>query len=304
VGGIAYSAALLFANPLAWSETWTLPARIFGLISESLGLRKKQRPWGTVYDSVTKRPLDPAYVTLVDALSNKPVSSAITDLDGRYGFLVAPGRYKITAQKTNYQAPSVKMSSASFDQVYNDLYHGEELTIGSAGEILTKNIPMDPLKFDWNEFTKNKSNMNTFTKGSTVVWSRIYNFLFVLGAFIALIALIFAPAPYNIIVAGLYVIAYLLNYVVFATKKAGTLMERSTGLPLSFAVVKIYREGQDDSPIAKKIADKYGRYYALLPQGRYYLKIDKKNDDESYSEVFKSPTVDLKSGIVNENLLV
>ncbi len=303
IGGIAYSAALLFVNPLTWSETWTIPARFFGLLSESLGLKKKQRKWGTVYDSVTKRPLDPAYVTLIDIATNKTAATAITDLDGRYGFLVMPGKYRIMAQKTNYSFPSKKILG-TFDDVYNDLYHGEELVIGSLGEIITKNIPMDPLKFDWNEFAKNRANMNTFTKGSTVIWSRIYDLLFVIGAFVALIALIFAPAPYNLIVAGLYVIAYLLNYVVFRTKKAGTIKDSKTGLPLSFAVIKIYREGQDDSPIAKKIADKYGRYYILLPQGRYYLKIDRKNDDESYTEAFKSPVVDLKGGIVNENLVV
>jgi hypothetical protein len=196
------------------------------------------------------------------------------------------------------------MSSAQFDAVYNDIYHGEEIIIGSEGEIVTKNIPMDPLTFDWNEFTKNKGNMNTFMKGSSVLWSKIYNFFFIVGAFIALIALIFAPRPYNVIVAGLYVVAYLLNYVVFKTRKAGTLKESSTGLPLSFAVVKIFREGQDESPIAKKIADKLGRYYVLLPQGRYYLKIDKKNDDESYTEVFRSPVVDLKKGIINESIEV
>jgi hypothetical protein len=108
VGAITYAAALLFANPLVWVETWTLPARVFGLIAEGLGLRKKRRPWGTVYDSVTKRPLDPAYVTLIDTETGKSVASAITDLDGRYGFLVAPGKYRITTQKTNYEFPSVK----------------------------------------------------------------------------------------------------------------------------------------------------------------------------------------------------
>jgi hypothetical protein len=54
------------------------------------GLKKKAPPWGVVYDSVTKRPLDPAYVVLKN-LQGKQIASAITDLDGRYGFLVEPG---------------------------------------------------------------------------------------------------------------------------------------------------------------------------------------------------------------------
>ncbi len=298
VGAFAYVTALLFSNPIMFSEIWTVPARLFGLLMQALGLRKKQRPWGTVYDSITKRPLDPAYVTLIDEATGKEVASAITDLDGRYGFLVQPGKYKIVAQKTNYDYPSFRMEGKSFDEVYGDIYFGTDLTITHEGETITKNIPMDPQKFDWNEFTKNKGNMNTFIKGTSVVWAKISKIMFIIGAIISLVSLIFAPAPYNIIIFGLYVVAYVLNFIVFETKKAGTLMDKATGLPLSFAVVKIFREG-DESPITKKIADKYGRYYSLVPKGRYSLKIDKKNDDESYTEVLKTDVFEAKKGMIN-----
>ena len=51
-----------------------------------------------MYDSVTKQPLDPAYVVLKDASGNE-LSASITDLDGRYGFLLNPGSYTIVANK-------------------------------------------------------------------------------------------------------------------------------------------------------------------------------------------------------------
>ncbi len=289
---------IILTSQAALSDIWMILFRIFDLMVELFGLKKKARPWGTVYDAITKRPLDPAYVSLTDAATGKTVSTAITDLDGRYGFLVKPGKYKILGQKTNYSFPSMKMKGSLYDAVYNDLYFGDEITVTAEGEIITKNIPMDPLKFDWNEFAKNRANMTSFTRAGTVLWAKISDTLFVIGAFVALIGLIFVPAPYNLIIAGTYVTVYLLNFVVFKTKKAGTLLEKSNGLPLSFALINIFMEGQE-SPIAKKVADKFGRYYILVPKGRYHIKIDKKNDDESYTEVFSSPVMDVKNGVVN-----
>ncbi len=297
--------AIAFANPITFSEIWFIPGRIFGLLIGALGIKKKARPWGTVYDSVTKRPLDPVYVTLIDMRTNKEVASAITDLDGRYGFLVLPGKYKISVQKTNYIFPSQKMSGILFDEVYNDLYFGNEITVTTEEETITKNIPMDSKSFDWNEFTKNKSNINSFIKGKDITWAKISKTVFAMGALISIIALIFAPRPYNLIIAILYAVAYIFNYFVFKVKKPGIIMEKSTGLPLSFGIVKIFREGMsDNAPIVKKITDRYGRYYSLVPKGNYHLEIDKKNNDESYSQVFKSKVINVKKGIINEDFEV
>jgi len=123
--------------------------RMFTGLLTSLGVRRRRKPWGTVYDSVTKQPLDPVYVVLQDLEGNE-IQTCITDLDGRYGFLVGPGKYKIVAHKTNYKFPSEKLRGKTSDEVYSDLYFGEEIEIKEYGEVLIKNIPMDPINFDWN----------------------------------------------------------------------------------------------------------------------------------------------------------
>lgn len=195
------------------------------------------------------------------------------------------------------------MKGKLFDEVYNDLYFGEDITITEEGQIISKNIPMDSMSFDWNEFAKTKMNVNTFMKGKDVVWAKISNYLFAIGATVSLITVIFAPAPYNIIVAGFYILAYILNYIVFQTRKAGTLTEKNTNTPLSFAIIKIFRENED-TPITKKIADKFGDYYALVPKGKYYIKIDRKNNDGSYTEAYKSSILDIAKGVINFNISV
>jgi hypothetical protein len=125
-------------NPIALADLWLIPVRIFGLFVGAISGKRKVKKWGTVYDSITKRPLDPVYVSLIDIESNKEVEGVITDIDGRYGFLVLPGRYRIEVKKTNYSFPSNIMKGKEFDEVYKDLYFGEIIEINNEGQIIAK----------------------------------------------------------------------------------------------------------------------------------------------------------------------
>jgi hypothetical protein len=88
------------------------------------GFRKEQSYWGVVYDSQSKQPIDPAIVKLIDVSTGHAVETCITDMQGRYGFLTHPGKFKIFVQRTNYLFPSSSQQGES-DGVYKNLYHGE-----------------------------------------------------------------------------------------------------------------------------------------------------------------------------------
>src|SRR3989344_335496 len=118
-------------------------------------LREKREFWGVVYDSVSKQPLDPVKVSLVYADTGKLEGACITDLEGRYGFLARPGKFKILVQKTNYIFPS-KIASKQKDGIYTHLYHGEFFELASESEVVAPNIPMDPQSPDWNQESKSK----------------------------------------------------------------------------------------------------------------------------------------------------
>lgn len=115
-------------------------------------LRKTEQFWGIVYDAVSKQPLDPVIVKLLYT-DGREVETCVTDLGGRYGFLAKPGKFKIYARKTNYNFPS-KYASASSDGIFENLYHGEFFLLGKDSEVVGPNIPMDPIKFDWNQQAK------------------------------------------------------------------------------------------------------------------------------------------------------
>jgi len=301
VGGSVAASSVFVLNGTAVADILFLPFKLWGLLLSVLGLRKRNRPWGTVYDSVTKQPIDPAYVTL-NMVGSKEENMSITDLDGRYGFLVAPGKYTLTANKTNYTFPSVKMANKTEDALYNNLYFGEELNIETFGALINKNIPLDPIKFDWNEFVKGDKKMMKFYSKRDKMIRIITDWIFRIGFVVSLVSLFLVAAPYNLIILGLYIILALLRKFGLRQKALGSLAEKD-GTPLSFAIIRIMSPDLNIM-ISSKVADKIGKYYCLVPKGKYLVKIEKKNDDESYTEVFTSPVFDAPDGIINKSFTI
>ncbi len=301
VGTATGIATMLFANPLAASEVVLVPLRILSLILTAFGLKRRNRPWGTVYDSVTKQPLDPVYVTLTDEFG-KEVATSITDLDGRFGFFVPKGTYYLKAQKTHYTFPSQKMANKTSDELYTDVYHGEKIIVAEDGAVIFKSIPMDQENFDWNEFAKNKMNVMKFHSRRERILAGVSRWFFRFGFVVALVSLYAAPEPYNLTIFIVYVAVIGMRLLSGKRKATGSVTESATGAPLSFAIVTIYSEalGRD---LLKKVADQYGRYYALVPKGEYRVKISQKNADESYTEVYDK-AYDASNGVINSNIKV
>ncbi len=302
VGGGAITASALFLNPLSFSELILIPLRLWALLLTAFGLKKRRLPWGTVYDSITKQPLDPAYVVLSD-LNGKEINTSITDLDGRYGFLLAPGTYRIVANKTNYIFPSKRLAGRQSDELYKDLYFGEPIQVDEMGAILTKNIPLDPEKFDWNEFAKGDKKLMSFYSRRDRIIKKFSDIMFVLGFAVAAIAFMVAPQPYNIGIFVLYIFLFLMRVLGLKPKASGSVTEKTTGEPLSFAIVRIYSVALGRE-LMHRIADKFGRYYALVPQGQYYITVERKNADESYTMVYTSPVMEAKRGVINQSVEV
>ncbi len=286
----------LFASPLAGPELVLIPIRLWSLLLTALGLRKRIKPWGVIYDAVTKQPLDPVYVSLL-SLEGKEVASCITDINGRYGFFVEPGVYKVSPKRTNYIFPSSALAKHFGDEMYQDLYFGDYMNIG-AGQVIAKNIPMDPLSFDWNEFAKNKQKLLNFYSKKELRLARISNYLFIFGFAISLVALAFSPKIYNIIISSLYVVMFFVRRVSFKFQAKGKLLDKD-GTPLSFAIIRVFSV-QTNVELAHSVADQMGRYYMILPNGTYYMRVEKKNDDGTYMLVNTSDKFEVLHGTLNK----
>lgn len=266
-----------------------------------LGYKKRNQPWGVVYDSVTKQPLDPAYVTLLDAAGTE-IASAITDLDGRYTFLVEPGTYTMKSGKTNYLFPSQLAVGKTRDEIYNNLYFGQPFTVSSQGQVLTFDIPMDPLGANWNESAKESMNVFRFFSKNDLRAIRLINIFFVVGFVFSLAMLLISPVLLNAVICALYLVILALEAAGFIPAHAGKLA-RLDGTPLSFAIVRVWTSDMSRE-VAHRVADKEGNYYILIGKGTYRITIDIRNADGTYARAFTSELLSAKKGVINRSFMV
>jgi hypothetical protein len=298
-GVAATTVAALFANPLAVSDIFSIPLRLWSLLLAAFGFRKK--PWGVVYDSVTKQPLDPVYVVLKDVQGND-VATSISDPDGRYGYLVKPGVYTIVAGKTNYTFPSTKLAGKLSDELYQDLYFGEQITVSREGEVITKNIPMDPVSFDWNEFAKREQKFMSFYTERSKWFARVTTVAFYAGLIVSLAAFISAPKPLNGGILALYGVIFILRRLGMKPKSWGGITD-AAGYPIPFSIIRVY-SAATNTEITHKVADATGRYYCLIKNGTYYVTIDKKNADGTYTKVLQTEAFQVTKGFLNKSFTV
>lgn len=293
---IMSSAAMTVSS---FSDIYLLAWRLLGVI---FGARKRKgKPWGTVYDSMTKRPLDPAYV-IVAKETGEEVADAITDLDGRYGFLIPEGTYNLKASKTNYTFPTKVLENRTNDEIYDNIYHGESVTT-KPGDVILKNIPLDPIGFDWNEFEKNKQNLFRIYSDRERFWKKFFDAFYLVGLLSAVIATVFDPKTINYIFLAIYAIFILHSMFGGEKKKAVSVKYAATQEPIPFAVIKIFF-AELKNQVKTVVADHLGRFFFLVGPGNYYFTVDIKQPDGSYKRIHESKPMELKQGVITQDILV
>ncbi len=275
-------------------------ARLWHLLLSALGLRKR-KPWGVVYDSVTKHPLDPAVIRLTDEYG-KALETGYTDFEGRYGFLIPPGTYRIEVSKQNYIFPSKRLQGKLTDGLYTNLYFGGPLTTLADGALI-HNIPLDPVGLDWKEFNAQSSKSFHFYSELDRLIHFVFRWFFRLGFLAALYTLATTPSVANASITTLYALIGALRLLGFGPRPYGYLTDHE-GTPLSFALVTI-RDAKTHREITKTIADHHGRYHALVPNGEYVLEIARKEEGaEEYQTIYTSEPIRARRGIIREGVRV
>ena len=302
--GVAVGASqvvLLSTNVTSFYDLYLLLLKLIGLLT-GVFRRKKHEPWGVVYDSVTKRPLDPAYVLANAPGVTQSKGEAITDLDGRYGFFLNPGEYIIVANKTHYKFPSDKLKGKSHDELYDNLYFGDPFQVREGG-VVQYNIPLDPIEFDWNEFAKNQDKVFKVYSKRTNLRLWFFNIVFFIGMIFSIFSLFVSFSTLNVIVVIVYVSILGFQVVWRATHKITYIKNKSTGKPFPFALVKVWLPGLN-TVMKKTVADEHGRFYFLVPPGNYFITVEEKLPDGTYKEVLRTEPRDLPGGVLKEDILV
>lgn len=261
------SLAQSFNSFLHFSKSRLLQPRTFFLFLPRI--KDKNKPWGVVYDSVTKQPIDPAVVTISvhETGVGEFKQSRITDIEGRFSFLVTPGRYVITAEKTHYLFPS-KIIKGETDGQFKNVYRGEVIEVENP-YIINLNIPMDPEGFDWNQSIKPKEKSDISGK----LRANARNILLLSGFSLMVMAYLFSQNVWYLAIGCVYAFNALFWKTTSTEQLWGTVFYRITKEPLQRVVVKAIRKPYNLT-VGTTTTDQMGRYFLLLSKGKYTIQVE------------------------------
>ncbi len=307
-----YVPALILAAPIilflkvpVLTDILIFPYHMLSWVAHTLGLFQRKHTWSVVYDSKTKLPLDPAYVTVHNTLGVE-VASMITDINGRFSLILPRGIYTIDVQKTNYAFPSFEMRKDVKDGIYANLYYGQKINVVNTEQPITVSIPMDQTGDDWNEQEKKRMNLfSHFGKQEQVVGSE-YLYLFV-GVLLAASHFLFYRDMVSLNLSFSYfglIILRMLWYLIAPSQYAhSVVVDTHSGAPLAFARVTLYSAATKHK-IVSKVTSFEGQFTALLPKGKYYLTIEGRDTSGNYSLLHTSSEFYLDSGYLGRKFSV
>ncbi len=245
----AVTAGALGALAASAGFPWWNLLHLFNLASIGSLKRKPQKPWGVVFDKATKQPITDATVKVYDAVTNRLKDSALTDIDGRFGFLVPAGAYYLHVTRPGfdeYQSPFVDVSD-------------------KAEEKLNIEVPLEGKSVKHALF------------GRVIGWLRdvldyLSPFILIVGTLVSAVVVVLFPKLLHYIVLGLYLILDILKIILdsIVTRSFGSVVDKDTKLPLSLAVVRVY-EVHHGTLLATRVTNPEGKFKFLVTPGEYYI---------------------------------
>jgi len=242
---------------------------------------RKQKKWGILYNSFTKKPIDLAIIRLIEVTSSKVVKSTVTDMEGRYFFSVSPGNYILQVQKNGFGSFSQHLKNVDEDSRFINLYHGAIIKIQEESEI-NYNIPLDPTGTDKSYLQIIK---DRFDKTTRLVLS-------VVGVYFSIISFVISPLWWIGCLALLQILLYVVVHH-FTFRKLpssfGMITSSENSKALQKVVVRVF-DSTFNKLVETTVSDHKGRYAILLGPSKYYVTYEK----EEYKNK-KSPLLDFSS---------
>lgn len=241
-----------------------------------LGWRKRKK-WGLVYNSLNKMPIDLAIVRLLDVNTGKLVQSKVTDREGRYVFIVNPGKYKLEIKKINFIFPSGLLAGYKHDGGRTDVYHGEVVEVTEKGAVITANIPLDPI--------------GEHKKPARLIWSKIWRTaqmaISVLGIIVTAVSLYISPKWYIAMLLGVHILLFCLFKRLSGPGKSkswGIVYDEANKKPVGRTIARLFNT-RFNKLVATQVTDRKGRYQFLAGDDEYYVTYEHKDYHPHKTEV-------------------
>jgi hypothetical protein len=132
--------SLVYGGLLNYFVTLTY---LLSIIYQIYRMSIQSKPWGVIYESRTGVPVPMATVKIIDPEYNRILETKLTDFDGRFSFLVTPGKYIIKVDKENYTFPT-RACQTNHDKKHIDWYCGQKFIVKNEQQSLINiDIPID-----------------------------------------------------------------------------------------------------------------------------------------------------------------
>ena len=266
-------------------------------------LKKIERFWGVVYDSVSKQPLDPVIVKLLYS-DGREIETCVTDIAGRYGFLAAPGKFKIHARKTNYSFPS-QYVKGSKDGIFENIYHGEFFVLSEDSEVVAPNIPMDPVGFDWNQ--QAKKNMGQAHPHLEYLLKKLLAVCFWFGllAYCLYVWASYPKTPYYVYVILLvYLLLIILSRIIPDVRLWGKIHIKAKIKNIKNLFLELHSQQFPGVSFGKTYAHESGRYLLRANPGKYLLTVSLVNEKAEKVLLGSLPVKIGPDGVFNNTIFV
>jgi len=265
-GVVATSAAVLLIPILlnsALSASSIIPQLIYWFIQllQAVGIRRRSKPWGVVFNAQTGQPVALAIVKIFDKQYNRMLEQVVTDSQGRYGFIAKPGEFYMSVSKAGFIFPPKEKSSSFYEKVY----FGGNIKISEKDQTVAFNIPLDPIVGQ-----RLAINLMVYLVRFNKLLQHIRIPLLVIGVVFAAVMTI---TSFNIVYAlSLFFYVLVIALEVLRGKKAkpyGTVTD-TFGHSIDLAIVRIYRKNTNRL-VESDVSDAQGRFKFLVSPGVYYL---------------------------------
>lgn len=228
--------------------------------------KRSKAGFGTIFDSMTGKPIDLARIRLVDT-HGLTVTSAVTDTHGHYRLTGSPGEYAVDILKPGFSFPSIFLKERLRCKMYENIISSSRIKIKDYG-IITKDIPVDPV-------------------GRTASKSPIFNRLIILSDNVQLIAfylsLLFVLYPISCPthlaawpIFAVHIGIITIRIINFRPGKPqfGTVSDTTTKEPVEQVVIRLY-DASFNKILNTQITSNKGRYAFLVNKGSYYMTLQK-----------------------------
>lgn len=226
---------------------------LWNILLETLGLRRRRYPWGTVFDATTDRPAEFAIVRLKHE-DGRLVETRVTDRFGRYGFLPQPGRYSLEVTKPDYQIDHSVVAKGS---IYQPVWDRKPVCISEKTKTVHANIPLI-------------ATQHRFHSPLALV-TILHRPALLVSLLLAAWNVTVRPTTTSMVLVGVVVVMLIAEWLLGHPRDYGRVID-SKGAPIPSVPIRLLRT-QDRKVMATQLTDAAGSYSFLALPGSYEITI-------------------------------